>query len=108
MPNKHTKRTIKDQMQHHFDDAIDPPDVQIDSVGITDEVLETFLTIPFTEAYLEPYKDESDPIRALKEHFEQEGYTVALLPGRAIISKKWNHADIPKARTRRAQRLRPS
>lgn len=99
------KDELKDLMQQQFDHSVAPPwvpDINPDLLG--DEVRESFITIPFIDFYLEPYKDEADSVAAMKEHFEGEGYTVVVHPDRLVISKKWDKDDIPKAKAREKAR----
>ena len=99
------KDKLRDEMQHHFDHAIVPPDApDFDPELLGDEVRQTFLSVPFLPYYLEPYENETDPVAAMKEHFEDEGYTVVVHPDRLTISKEWDKTEVPKAKQRAKDR----
>ncbi len=98
---KKTKKELHGEMQHTFDHGIAPPGApDFDHNLLGDETRETFVTIPFLPYYLEPYEDDPDPIVAMKEHFESEGWTVQVHPDRLVISKVWDKHEIPKAKAR--------
>ncbi|GAI80933.1 unnamed protein product, partial [marine sediment metagenome] len=98
---KKTKEELHGEMQHHFDHTLAPPDApDFNHNLLGEETRESFVTIPFLPYYLEPYEDEDEPITAMKEHFEAEGWTVAVYPDRLVISKVWDKTEIPKAKAR--------